>query len=87
MGCQILLEQRTHAEDDIAVAAASIVARAEFVQHITTLSQQFDIVFPKGASNPEIVTVGREIVARAGQEALGKVAKLHFKTTQTILRQ
>jgi ribonuclease HIII len=29
--------------------------------------------------------VGREIVARAGREALGKVAKLHFKTTQEII--
>jgi ribonuclease HIII len=87
MGCQIHLEQRPRAEDDIAVAAASIVARAEFVQHITELSKQFGIVFPKGASNPEIVTVGREIVARAGRKALGKVAKLHFKTTQAILRQ
>ncbi len=87
LGCRILLEQRTHAEDDIAVAAASIVARAEFVQHIAGLSKQFDLVIPKGASSPEIVTVGREIVARAGQEALGKVAKLHFKTMQTILRQ
>jgi ribonuclease HIII len=32
-----------------------------------------------------IVTVGREIVARAGCDALEKVAKLHFKTTQEIL--
>ena len=87
LGCHIGLEQRPRAEEDVAVAAASIVARAEFVQQITKLSKKFNIVLPKGASNPEIVTVGREIVARAGQEAIGQVAKLHFKTTSVILQQ
>jgi len=86
MGCQIGIEQRPRAEDDVAVAAASIIARAEFVQQIAMLSKKFDIVLSKGASNPEIMIVGREIVARAGQEALEKVAKLHFKTTQAILQ-
>lgn len=87
MGRQIILEQRIHAEDDGAVAAASIVARAEFVKQIAELSKMVGISLPKGASNPHIVTVGREIVARADQETLGKVAKLHFKTTQAILQQ
>jgi ribonuclease HIII len=87
VGCDIDLEQRTHGEEDVAVAAASIVARAEFVKQIANLSKLVGISLPKGTSNPDIVAVGREIVARAGQETLGKVAKLHFKTTSVILQQ
>jgi len=86
MNCDIAVEQRPRAEDDIAVAAASIIARATFVLQIGELSQRIGVQLPKGASSTMIVTVGREIVARAGRDALGKVAKLHFKTTQEILQ-
>jgi ribonuclease HIII len=86
MNCQITVEQRPRAEDDIAVAAASIIARATFVRQMEELSQSIGVELPKGASSPMIVTVGREIVAREGRDALGKVAKLHFKTTQEILQ-
>jgi ribonuclease HIII len=85
MSCQITVEQRARAEDDIAAAAASIIARATFVRQIEELSQSIGIELPKGASSPMIVTEGREIAARAGQDALRKIAKLHFKTTQEIL--
>jgi ribonuclease HIII len=87
MNCDIAVEQRPRAEDDIAVAAASIIARATFVLQIEELSQSIGVQLPKGASSTMIVTVGREIVARAGRDALGKVAKLHFKTTQEILQR
>jgi ribonuclease HIII len=87
MNCDIAVEQRPHAEDDIAVAATSIIARATFVHQIEELSQSIGVQLPKGASSTVIVTVGREIVARAGRDALGKVAKLHFKTTQEILQR
>ena len=87
MNCDIAVEQRPRAEDDIAVAAASIIARATFVRQIQELSQSIGVELPKGASSPRIVTVGREIVARASRDALGKVAKLHFKTTQEILQR
>jgi ribonuclease HIII len=87
MNCHITVEQRPHAEDDIAVAAASIIARATFVRQIEELSQSIGVELPKGASSPMIVTVGREIVAQTGRDVLGKVAKLHFKTTQEILQR
>jgi len=87
MNCDIAVEQRPRAEDDIAVAAASIIARATFVLQIEELSQSIGVQLPKGASSTMIVTVGHEIVARAGRDALGKVAKLHFKTTQEILQR
>jgi len=80
------LVQQTHAEQDIAVAAASILARAKFVQQLEQLSGRVGKPLPKGASDPAIVTVGREIVARHGREILAAIAKLHFKITDMILQ-
>jgi len=57
------------------------------VQQISKLSQQFGAQLPKGKSNPDIITVGREIVAQGGRDALSKVAKLHFEMTQQIYQQ
>lgn len=85
LGCTLQVEQWPRAEDDTAVAAASIVARAEFVRQLKALSQSITIELPKGASDPRIVQVGREIVAKDGQHALARFAKLHFKTTEVIL--
>jgi len=84
-GRAIKLVQRHRAEEDIAVAAASVLARAAFVEHIEQLSRRLGITLPKGASDPAIVTVGRQIVAKYGRETLANVAKLHFKTTGDIL--
>jgi ribonuclease HIII len=84
-GRSITLEQRTHGEEDIAVAAASILARAEFVQQMERLSSRLGMTLPKGASDPNIVTVGREIVNKYGKDTLAKAAKLHFRITEKIL--
>ena len=85
-GQQITLVQRIHAEQDAAVAAASILARAKFVQQMEQLSQRVGKTLPKGASDPAIVTVGRELVAKYGKDILTEIAKLHFKTTELILQ-
>lgn len=85
-GRQLKLVQMPHAEVDIAVAAASILARAEFVQQIVWLSIKMGITLPKGASDPSIVIIGREIVARNGKEVLIEVAKLHFSITEKIVQ-
>jgi ribonuclease HIII len=85
-GSKIMVEQRHRAEDDTAVAAASIIARAEFVHQMVALSKMVGFDLPKGASNPRIVEIGREIVASGGLHTLGKVAKLHFKITGAILQ-
>jgi ribonuclease HIII len=85
-GRQITLVQRIHAEEDVAVAAASILARVKFVQQLEQLSGRVGKTLPKGASDPAIVTIGREIVAKYGKEILGEIAKLHFKTTELILQ-
>jgi ribonuclease HIII len=83
-GRTITLEQRPRAEEDIAVAAASILARAEFVRRIEHLSRQLGRTLPKGSSDPKIVTIGREIYTQGGNQSLSEVAKVHFKTTRTI---
>ena len=83
-GKRIELVQRHRAEDDVAVAAASIIARGEFVHRLELLSQSYGVDLHKGAG-PPVLVAGRRFVAKHGREALGKVAKLHFKTTQQIL--
>src|SRR5580692_6345964 len=49
-GREIELVQRHKAEEDIAVAAASIIARDEFVSGLAKLEHQYQVKFPKGAS-------------------------------------
>jgi len=85
-GRTIALEQRHKAESDLAVAAASILARAEFLQRLKRLSDEIGTTLPKGAS-PAVELAGRMIVKKHGEERLGSVAKLHFKTTQAVLRK
>lgn len=78
------LEQRVRAEEDVIVAAASIVARAVFVEAIDTLGEEFGLTLPKGAAS-HVIKAGKQFVTKHGPEALRKVAKLHFKTTEQVL--
>lgn len=80
----IRLKQRPRAEEDPVVAAASILARAGFVDGIEKLSEEAGFELPKGASN-HVVEAGRKLVQKLGKEALGKFAKLHFKTYNDII--
>jgi ribonuclease HIII len=50
------------------------------------LSIRMGRTLPKGAYDSSIITVGREIVAKGGRDALAEVAKLHFRTTEKILQ-
>lgn len=82
-GRNITLEQRVRAEADIAVACASILARAEFVSRISSLSLRYGLEFPKGASE-KVVSQAKDFVQKFSKTRLNEVAKLHFKTTQII---
>jgi len=84
-GKSIQLIQRPKAEDDLAVAAASILARAEFLTRLKKLSDEIGIALPKGAS-PAVEIAARTIVRKLGRAGLEGVVKLHFKTTQAVLR-
>jgi ribonuclease HIII len=79
LGREIELVQRHKAEEDLAVAAASILARHEFVTRLDKLGKQFGAEFPKGAS-AKVDAVAREFVARHGADKLTQVAKVHFRT-------
>ena len=83
-GRKIKLVQRHKAESDLAVAAASIIARDEFVVRLRRLGKEYGVTLPKGAS-AAVQEAGRELVAKHGRDALGKVAKTHFRTTQKVL--
>ena len=79
LGRQVELVQRHKAEEDIAVAAASILARNEFVTRLGELGKRYEMELPKGAS-AAVDKAAAEFVARYGAENLGKVAKMHFRT-------
>lgn len=81
---QAVLIQRTKAEQDVVVAAASILARAAFLDGMRVLEETWKIQLPKGASRATI-DAGKMFVRSHGAEALGAVGKMHFKTAQAIL--
>jgi ribonuclease HIII len=79
LGREIELVQRHRAEEDLAVAAASILARDGFVKGLAKLEKQFNMELPKGASSA-VVEAAKKFVADQGAENLAKVAKTHFRT-------
>jgi len=81
----IRLEQRVRAESDVAVAAASILARERFVNWMDATGERAGMKLPLGASG-QVVKAARQLVAQHGEEMLPKVAKMHFKTTQNVLK-
>jgi ribonuclease HIII len=78
-GREINLVQRHRAEEDLAVAAASIVARDAFVKGLSRLEKQFEMELPKGASRA-VDEAAKKFVAERGAENLGSIAKMHFRT-------
>lgn len=78
-GRQIRLRQEVRAEADVVVAAASILARAEFLRRMRRLGEEHGCVLPRGAGE-EVDRVAAELAARGGAELLGKVGKMHFRT-------
>jgi ribonuclease HIII len=61
------------------VAAASILARDEFVTRLGKLEKQFGLELPKGAS-AAVDAAAKDFITRQGAENLPKVAKMHFRT-------
>jgi ribonuclease HIII len=83
-GQDVALEQRPRAESaEVAVAAASLIAREEFVRALAELSETWGIDLAKGAGAPTD-RAARRFVALHGADKLGEVAKLHFRTTAKI---
>lgn len=79
LGREIELVQRHKAEEDLAVAAASILARHEFVTRLGRMEKEYELEFPRGAS-AAVDAAAKEFIGRHGVENLPKVAKMHFRT-------
>lgn len=79
LGQEIELVQRHKAEADLAVAAASILARAEFIDGLAALEQRWEVTLPRGASK-QVDQAARELFESKGVDALKKVSKMHFRT-------
>lgn len=83
-GVELKLEQRTKAESDIAVAAASILARAEFVRQLGKLSLEAGLELAKGAG-AGVKKQAEEIFRGGGREKLAKLCKTHFRTFAEVV--
>ena len=79
LGREIELVQRHRAEEDLAVAAASILARDGFVKGLAKLEKEFNMELPKGASTA-VDEAAKKFVAEQGADNLPKIAKVHFRT-------
>ena len=82
-GKTIKLMQTPKAERDIVVAAASIVARARFLEELQKLGNMIQEPLSKGV-NPAVENIAKKIYAQGGEEKLKLFVKMHFKTTQKI---
>lgn len=83
-GKKAKIVQTVRAESDIAVAAASVLARAEFLRTLRMLSREIGYVLPKGSAHVE--EAAKHVKENYGDEGLSKLAKVHFRTTKRILK-
>ncbi len=82
-GRKIDIEQRTKAESDIAVAAASILARDGFINWLDRHGKTFGLRLQRGAS-ASVKETGKKLVEMKGPQILREVAKVHFRTAHEI---
>jgi ribonuclease HIII len=78
-GRNIVLEQRPRAESDIAVAAASIIAREGFINWLERKGKELGTRLERGVSGG-VKETAKKLVEMSGPEALREVAKVHFRT-------
>jgi ribonuclease HIII len=76
--------QMHRAEADVAVAAASILARDGFLRWLEQAGKALGLTVPKGAS-PKVIETGRLLVASLGADGLKEYAKVSFKTMEKVL--
>jgi ribonuclease HIII len=76
------LEVRPRAEDDAAVAAASILARACYLEEMDVLSNEVGVELPRGAA--QVKESARRLFESHGPETLAEVAKISFSITDEL---
>ncbi|MDH3269333.1 MAG: ribonuclease HIII [Ignavibacteria bacterium] len=82
-GRSINLTQITKAEKFTAVAAASILARESVIKWFNSQSKKYKVKIPKGSSS-EVENAAKSFLDNYGNEILGQLVKLHFKTSNKI---
>ncbi len=82
-GRTIQLDQRTKAESDPAVAAASILAREKFIDWMDTASRMKGVKILRGAS-AHVKQLAAQLVEREGVQVLHTMTKTHFRTAWEI---
>ena len=82
-GRKIRIEQRPRAESDIAVAAASILAREGFINWLERKGKELGVKLGRGVS-AEIKSAATAIVEKHGAEMLSQIAKVHFRTAHEV---
>jgi ribonuclease HIII len=82
-GQKIDIEQRPRAESDIAVAAASILAREAFISWLEREGKKLGVRLERGVS-PAVKEVAKKLVETSGPEALRRVGKVHFRTAHAV---
>ena len=82
-GRKIDIQQRTKAESDIAVAAASILAREGFIDWLDRQGKALGVRLDRGVS-AEVKATAEKLVAAKGPEVLREVAKVHFRTAHAV---
>ena len=82
-GRGIKLEQRTKAESDLAVAAASILAREAFIDWLDKRGRALGVKLSRGVS-AAVKQAAKDLVAQSGPDVLREVAKVHFRTAHEI---
>lgn len=83
---KIPVEERTHAESDPAVAAASVIARYQFLQSRQAMDRHYQMKFPLG-SGKDVLKPAQAFAEKYGWNRLAEVAKLHFVTSRTVNQQ
>ena len=84
MGQGADINQFHKGESDIAVAAASVLARGVFLEQMEKMGNAYKFDFPKGATH--VIGKGKEFVKKYGINELKNVAKISFKTTKDITK-
>ena len=82
-GRKIDIEQRTKAESDVAVAAASILAREAFINWLERRGKTLGMKLGRGVST-DVKEAAAKLVEAKGPGILREVAKVHFRTAHEI---
>jgi len=82
-GRKVNIQQRPRAESDIAVAAASILAREAFINWLDREGKKLGMPLQRGVS-PGVKTAAEKIVKDKGPGGLRQVAKVHFRTAHAV---